>query len=108
MQIESMLRRNRAVSIDGTIIRFDDKGMAEVDDAIGAKLLQLHGYSSCTAQPPEAAAEPAEEPAPSSLDTLNAAQLKKLAKERGIEIGDASKKADLIAIIEAAQAEAQG
>lgn len=109
MKVENILRKNRAVLLGGSVIQFDADGIAEVDDATGAKLLKLGGYRSN--KPPAGNREPITEPEqPTShdgtpaLESLNPAQLKKLAKDRGIEIGDAAKKAELIELIEKAQA----
>ena len=45
-------------------------------------------------------------PAPEGLEALTIAKLKELASEKNIDLGDATKKADIIAAIEAAPAEA--
>lgn len=108
MKIQNIYRKNRSVAIMGSAAVFDEHGIAEVDDAIGAQLLKLGGYcrpGNTSATPPAQPTVSAPEANP-DLDSMSAAQLKKLAKEQGIDIGDTSKKAELIEIIERARSEA--
>lgn len=104
MKIENTQRADRDVIFGAHIIRFDEKEIAEVEDAVGAKLTKLGGYHTIGRAAAKAGPAPkAEEDAPVSLESMNTAQLKKLAREMDIEIGDAAKKAELIALIEKAQ-----
>lgn len=70
---------------------FDEDGYAEVDESVGDQLLRIH------------AAEAVQEQDSPDIEKMNVPQLKKYAKENGIDIGDATKKADILPIIEAAQ-----
>lgn len=106
MKIENAMRRNRTVVIGGVPVVFDGNGVAEVPDAAGAQLLTLGGYRTDNASAPAAANAREQKPEPDAgpgLESMNTAQLKKFAKDSGIDIGDATKKADLIAAIEKAQ-----
>lgn len=110
MKIENIFRKNRTVSLGGKQIAFDENGIAEVDEKTASALLSLGGYRDIKAAKPvpKSAPAPAQAqmtpPPATGLDTLSVAALKKLAKEKNIEIGDASKKADIIAALEKAQA----
>lgn len=93
MLIQSKLHKEIVGRADGQPyhVLFDADGYAEVEEAVGGQLLRLH----------------AAEAVPESEDTadirkMNPAQLKKYAKDNGIDVGDASKKAELLAIIEGA------
>lgn len=101
MQIQNIHRKNRTVSIGGAAVVFDADGRADAPDDVAAKLLKLGGYSTARQSRQDVKADSAE-PGGAALDGLSVAQLKKLAKERGIDVGDASKKAELIQVIEAA------
>lgn len=61
----------------------------ETEDATVAEKYKVLG---CTVETVEVA-----------LEKMNVAQLKKYAKDNGINIGDASKKEEILAVIEAAQ-----
>lgn len=112
MKIENILRRGRIVKIGDTEIQFDANGVAEVDAELATRLLKLGGYHSCDsaakpaqpakAAPPDAVSEPSAPAETPDLASLTAAQLKKLAKDKGIDVGEATKKAELIEAIEKA------
>lgn len=78
--------------VDGEPFRvlFDEDGYAEVEEAVGALLLQLQ------------AASPVQEE--TDLDKMNLSQLKRYAKKNGIDLGDATKKADILEKIKGASA----
>ena len=99
MKIENVLRKNRTVLLGDASVQFDANGCAEVDDAVGSKLLSLGGYHSPGRPKEPADIAPVGEIAEPALESMSAAQLKKLARDRGIDIGEASKKAELIEII---------
>lgn len=104
MNIVNVHRKNRSVTVMGTSVSFDANGAAVVDDAVGTQLLALGGYTR-TDRPQEAPAKQtaakADEEAP-DLESMNTAQLRKLARDRNIDLGDATKKADIISAIESA------
>ena len=104
MKLENVFRKGRSVLVGGVEVQFDENGLAETDDTTGAALLMLAGYRAPgKAAPVEQSLQAVDIPDEDvPLSSMNPAQLKKLAKEKGIDVGDATKKADLIALIEQA------
>lgn len=103
MKVKNIHRKNRAVLVGGVLVQFDAEGVAEVEQDTLSRLTLLEGYQPVPAPAPEAAVAPAEQEG-EDLEALSTAQLKKLAKGRGIDVGEATKKADLIRAIEAVRA----
>jgi hypothetical protein len=76
-------------------VQFDKNGFAEVEDeAVGNYLLQLQAAVLVQTLP-------SKESDPKTLEEMHPTQLKKFAKDNGIEIGEASKKDELLPIINA-------
>jgi hypothetical protein len=98
LNIQSKDHKDIAGSVDGKPFRvlFDDDGYAEVDEAVGEQLLQLQAAFLAEPQIPNV-----DDKDPKKLEDMHPMQLKKFAKENGIEIGEASKKDELLPIINA-------
>lgn len=74
-------------------VTFDETGHAEIEDeAVGNYLLQLRAASL---------AQPVEDGTNKKPEDMNVPQLKKFAKDNGIEIGEASKKDEILPIVQA-------
>lgn len=97
----------------GETVEFDGNGVASVDESIASALTSLNGYStpmnpevpviateesSDTAEPAEAEEDDASATT-DILESMNVPQLRKYAKENGIDLGDARKKADILRVI---------
>jgi len=85
--------KHRALTgtIDGQkpfLVNFDEDGFADVDEAVGEYLYGLHSVEKVEGG--------------KVLESMNTAQLKKYAKDNGIDIGDETKKVQLLSIIQAA------
>lgn len=83
------------------LVRFH-KGVGYVATKDAADILKAMGYTM--EGEPEPPASPAAPPAADSLDGLTVAELKAHAAEKGIDLKDATKKADILAAIRAAEA----
>ncbi len=68
---------------------WDGTRIVRVLETDSADLAEIYGMQGCTVEEAEM-----------SLEKRNVAQLKKYAKENGIDLGDAATKADILAIIE--------
>lgn len=125
MLIKNTKYANKSLVIAGGQITFDEKGVTEVTpDEFAEKLLKLNGFSAVENQNPAKSdeVEPteedntpkeenqtedknissednAEDDLESKLNKLNVPQLKKYAKEQNIDLGDVSKKDDIIKLI---------
>lgn len=94
-----LIRSKQHKAINGHVdgepfsVHFDEDGYAEVDDAVGEQLLRLRS------------AEVVSTPETKDVSKMNVPQLKKYAKEHGIDIGEATKKAEILPIIEKATGE---
>lgn len=73
--------------------------IAEFDDAEGARVISVGGAVESTA---EDLAEFESRQEKVNLDAMTVSQLKELAAERKVDLGDATKKADIIAALELA------
>lgn len=101
MKLFSKEHREIAGSVDDIPfeVQFDKDGYAEVEDeAVGNYLLQLQAALLV----PEATNEP------KTLEKMNPAELKKYAKDNGIDVGEETKKEPLLAIINAHLADILG
>lgn len=89
MLIQSKLHKEIVGRVDGKPYRvlFDVDGYAEVEEAVGVQLLQLRSAEAV----PDVGTD---------VTKMNPAQLKKYAKDNGIDIGEATKKAELLALIQ--------
>ncbi len=84
----------------GTVagVQFTD-GKGETDSESALAYFRRHGYGVGTSE----AKDPAGNPDPAdNLADLTVAQLRKYAKDKGIDLGDAEKKADILAAVERA------
>lgn len=93
-------------------VRWDEEGFtvgeeAEMDSVPVGSLKEREIKAKCAVLDSigEASAEDAEPESP--FPEMTAPELKALAEEKGIDIGDAKKKADIIAVLEAACGEKQ-
>jgi len=86
--IESKQHKEIVGHVNGTPyhVFFDADGRAEVEDAVGEQLLRIQAVVSV-------------QPTEKSLDDMTVKELKKYAIDNDIELGDASKKEDIIARI---------
>jgi len=94
MRVKSV-HRALTGSVDGVspfLVEFDEEGFADVDEAVGEYLCGLH------------AAEKVGDDA-DPFAHMNVPRLKKYAKENGIDIGDASTKVDILAVIQGGEAQ---
>jgi hypothetical protein len=100
LNIQSKDHKDIVGSVDGKPFRvlFDEDGYAEVDEAVGEQLLQLQ---AALLVEPKISKENVEDKEPKILEEMHPMQLKKFAKDNGIEIGEASKKDELLPIINA-------
>lgn len=119
-QVYNPRMTNRRLVVMGKTVEFDGNGVASVDDSIASALTSLNGYSTPmnpevpaiateefhdTAEPAEAASDAAKPEADDAsattdiLESMNVPQLCKYAKENGIDLGDARKKADILRVI---------
>lgn len=98
-------------------IQFDADGKADIDDTAAAKLATLEGFSidgevsevekktvketksEQVEDAKEVEADDAEEEDEVDLASMNVPQLRKYAKDNGIDLGNAQKKDDIIAVI---------
>lgn len=76
------------------MMEFDEHGIAELPDDRLESFLQMKGFEKA----PKAQAEP-NEPEEDDLEKLNVLQLKKYAKERGIDLNGANKRDEIIQAI---------
>lgn len=94
MKIKNEKKKGLAVNTSIGLLIFDENGVTDVKSEDFAKeLLELDGYESA-----EAVVEEIKEDE-EDLESLTVFQLKKIAKEKNIDIGDAKKKVELIKII---------
>ena len=94
MKIKNEKKKGLAVNTSIGLLIFDENGVTDVKSEDFAKeLLELDGYESA-----EAVVEETKEDE-EDLESLTVFQLKKIAKEKNIDIGDAKKKVELIKII---------
>lgn len=94
MKIKNEKKKGLAVNTSIGLLIFDENGVTDVKSEDFAKeLLELDGYESA-----EAVAKETKEDE-EDLESLTVLQLKKIAKEKNIDIGDAKKKVELIKII---------
>ncbi|MBJ7481555.1 Rho termination factor N-terminal domain-containing protein [Rhodococcus sp. (in: high G+C Gram-positive bacteria)] len=84
---------------DGVVIgvQFKD-GKGETDNAGALAYFRRHGYGVAGSDP----VEPEGHSPADSLNDLSVPKLREYAKDKGIDLGDASKKADILAAIEKA------
>lgn len=76
------------------MMEFDEHGIAELPDDRLESFLQMKGFERA----PKAQDEP-NEPEEDDLEKLNVLQLKKYAKERGIDLNGANKRDEIIQAI---------
>ena len=94
MKIKNEKKKGLAVNTSIGLLIFDENGVTDVKSEDFAKeLLELDGYESA-----ESVVEETKEDE-EDLESLTVFQLKKIAKEKNIDIGDAKKKVELIKII---------
>ena len=87
--------------IDAGGVQFAN-GQAIIDECPLVEWFREHeGYSVKEVQKPEES-EDGESKEKDPFDSMKVEELKKLAAEKGIDLGEATKKADIIAIIKAA------
>ncbi len=94
MVIQNKQFANQKLSTGFGFVVFDEHGEAEIENEHGNKLLRLKGFTKIEVSDEE------KESKLNSLNSLNVAQLKKYAREHDIELGDASKKQEILDIIE--------
>lgn len=85
MIIQSKLHKEIRGHVDGESyhVLFDDRGRAEVEDAVGAQLLRLSDATEVR----------------DGIDKMTIPQMKEYAEQKGIELGEATKKPDILAAI---------
>ena len=76
------------------MMEFDEHGIAELPDDHLESFLQMKGFERA----PKAQVDP-NEPEEDNLEKLNVLQLKKYAKERGIDLNGANKRDEIIQAI---------
>ena len=76
------------------MMEFDEHGIAELPDDHLESFLQMKGFERA----PKAQVDP-NEPEEGDLENLNVLQLKKYAKERGIDLNGANKRDEIIQAI---------
>lgn len=120
MKIVNIRYKNKSLITSFGTIKFDDNGVVDLPAEQASVLLALGGLffdpntqekttskASVGVKPDNSSAEPSNtsesKEKAEDLSNLNIMQLKKLAKERGIELGDANKKDEIIAVIKSAQ-----
>ena len=120
MKVVNIRYKNKGLITPFGAIEFNENGVVELPEDQAKVLLSLGGLFFDPDKQKETAskvetAPKADSTSPkatsSSVDTeetedlskLNIMQLKKLAKEHGIELGDANKKDEIIAVIKSAQ-----
>ncbi|UOF90779.1 hypothetical protein LSG31_00405 [Fodinisporobacter ferrooxydans] len=86
MFVQSKIHRELVGHVDGEPYRvlFDADGIAEVDDAVGEQLLQLGSATQFQMSNT------------TDITKMNLPQLKKYASENGIDLGDATKKPEIL------------
>ena len=124
MKVINMSYRNRSLITSQGLFKFDENGVSDVTpDEFAEELLKMKGFSSVDGESnveipsksvdkvvnPEPTSESEEvseeEPADNAemdeeeIRKMNVPQLKKYAKDNGIDLGDASKKDEIIKII---------
>ncbi len=82
-----------AVWKNGKCLAVFQKGVAVTDDPAVADILRADGFSVT-----------GEAPALDSLDKMKVDELRDYAKEKGVDLGEAAKKADILSLIQAAEA----
>ena len=119
MVIQNKKFANQKLSTGFGFVVFDEQGKAEIENEHGNKLLRLKGFTKIEVSDEETNSELSntattdteddstievsdeeKESKLNSLNSLNVAQLKKYAREHDIELGDASKKQEILDIIE--------
>lgn len=116
MKIENLRYAGRSIIFRGEEIAFSESGIAEVPDDVGEVLVTMKGYfdtsksasnapSTVSRVPvPEAVeSDSSEEITEETLNEKNVMQLKKIAKDLGVELDGASKKDQIIELILEAQ-----
>lgn len=106
--IVNNLLKNKGLVASFGKISFNENGEADVTEEQSKKLLQLSNYfikGAKKADQPKVETKPiettVEEPKSEEvdLDKLNIPQLRKYAKEKGIDLGSAKSKEEIIAVI---------
>lgn len=85
MRIRNVHLASRRLATSDGKVEFDQDGVAEVSDETGGLLIELPHY------------ECADEP---DLGSMNVPQLRKYARDNDIDLGDATKKADILSAIQ--------
>ena len=102
--VNNLLKNKGLVASFGSI-QFNENGEADVTEEQSKKLLQLSNYfikgAKKADQPKIETVSKVEEPKSEEvdLDKLNIPQLRKYAKEKGIDLGSAKSKEEIIAVI---------
>lgn len=102
--VNNLLKNKGLVASFGNI-QFNENGEADVTEEQSKKLLQLSNYfikgAKKADQPKIETVSKVEEPKSEEvdLDKLNIPQLRKYAKEKGIDLGSAKSKEEIIAVI---------
>lgn len=102
--------RNRIVKFSFGPVEFDDAGLAQIESEEQLEIVfTVPGYKLFEGSPPiqendEEELEGEEDPEVEVVDlhALTVKELEKMAREKGIDLEGVSKKADIIAVIEAA------
>lgn len=103
--IVNNLLKNKGLVASFGKISFNENGEADVTEEQSKKLLQLSNYfikgAKKADQPKIETVSKVEEPKSEEvdLDKLNIPQLRKYAKEKGIDLGSAKSKEEIIAVI---------
>lgn len=120
MKVVNVRYKNKGLITPFGLIKFDENGVVDLPAEQASVLLALGGLffdpdkekettsKSDTAPKPDNSSPKPTNTSESKeeaedLSKLNIMQLKKLAKERGIELGDANKKDEIIAVIKSAE-----
>lgn len=124
MKVINMLYRSKSLLTSQGTIKFDENGVADVQsDEFAEELLKMKGFSSVEGESqveipsksddeeptpsstPKEEEKPEEEPADNAeldeeeIRKMNVPQLKKYAKDNGIDLGDATKKDEILEVI---------
>lgn len=108
-KIVNLLLKNKEITTSFGNFKFDADGIVDVSDDQAKKLLSIKGFTVPKNEQKvvlEQKAEPMvdttsdKENKSEDLSKLNIMQLKKIAKERGIDLGSANKKDEILALLE--------
>ena len=117
MQIKNFRIRGKRIATSTGEIQFDENGIAEVDEEFALLLAELKGYEVIEEQADEensnltdgqpnteenelADEQPNEESNSKIFDSMTIEQLRQYAKDNNIDLKGASKKSDILSIIQ--------